>query len=220
MGNYNNFANEYKVLTEELENKTRKNSYTILGNLKNKNMLDVGCGSGCDLKYYIDCGATVSGIDISNKEIEIVKRELTGTFLVADMLTLPFKDNSFHITTSTYAIQAAENVKKVILEMIRVTKSGGDIFILSKHPFRTLLEGYINDDKMNYFEKGDVTSYIFNREIKLTEPSHTLQEYFDTEILSKSNLVLFEEHCDFPASEQIIDGVTYPTYMILKFKKN
>ena len=89
-----------------------------------------------------------------------------------------------------------------------------------KHPFRNLLEGHINDNNSDYYAKRKVTSHIFNRTITLSENGHTLMEYLNPLILSKSTLELFEEHTDFPASEQVIPGMIYPTYMILKFRKN
>lgn len=181
--------------------------------------MDVGCGSGCDAVYYAKKGAKVSGIDISKKEIDMVSKKITGNFVVGDMNKLPYAENSFDFVASTYAVQSSDNVTKSINEMIRVAKKGAEILIVAKHPFRNLLEGNINDKKENYFKQSKVTSYIFNRKIKLIEPSHTMGEYLHSSILEKTNLEIFEEHEDFPASEQVIKGLIYPTFIILRFRK-
>lgn len=220
MGDYNKFAKEYELLTEKLEKQTREHSYSLITvSLKGKKLLDVGCGSGCDAMYYAKKGADVFGIDISEKEIEMINKKVVGKFSVGNMNKLPYKDNTFDIVTSTYAIQSSEDVTKAINEMIRVAKKEAEILIVAKHPFRNLLEGNINNKKKDYFKQTKVTSFIFNRKIKLIEPSHTMMDYLHKSILQKADLEIFEEHNDFPASEQVIKGLIYPTFMILRFKK-
>lgn len=221
MGNYDEFAQEYAKLTEQMEIQTRKHYRNILPtSLEQKRVLDVGCGSGQDATYFTDNGAIFYGLDISEKEIELAKKTKQGNFLVGNMNSLPYETNLFDVVSSVYALQASENVTKSILEMIRVAKSESSINILTKHPTRQLIEGHINDGEGNYFaEKRRATSHIFDGEITLNEPAHTMQEYFAPQILEKANLTLFEEHSDFPASAQVIEGMTYPTYMILQYTK-
>lgn len=220
MGNYNKFAEEYAKQTEALEINTRRHFYALLPEaLDSKIMLDVGCGSGHDAKHYSLQGAVVYGIDKSEKEIAMAQLKQVGSFSVGDMGKLPFPTNFFDIVTSVYALQASEDVPKALEEMVRVVKPGGTILIATKHPFRNLLEGHINDGNSDYYSKRTVTSYIFNRAITLSEPGHTMMEYLNPSLLSKATLTLFEEHTDFPASEQVIQGMTYPTFMILKYIK-
>ncbi|MDP1695201.1 MAG: class I SAM-dependent methyltransferase [Candidatus Woesearchaeota archaeon] len=220
MGNYNNFAEEYAEKTSQLETKSRAHYHSLLpSNLKNTKILDVGCGSGQDAVYYKEKGAEVYGVDISEREIEMAQKLNLGKFTVRDMNKLDYKSNTFDYVTSFYALQACNDVQQAILEMIRVVKPGGIILIQTKHPFRNLIEGWKNNDKLNYFIQGNVTSHILNRTITLDEPSHTVMEYLSLEILNQAKLLLFEEHSDFPASEQLIENLIYPTYIILKFKK-
>jgi len=219
MENYNQFALEYAKKTAKQETETRAHFYSLLPNLKGQLLLDVGCGSGHDAEYYLKHGAQVYGLDISEKEIEMAKKLSCGEFTVGNMDTLPYSSNTFDIVTSVYALQASENIQKVLLEMTRVAKPGAIIIILTKHPFRNLLESHINDGNSDYYSKRNVTSYIFNKAIKLQEPGHTLMEYFSPLVLERTNLEIIEEHSDFPASEQVIPGLNYPTYMIIKYKK-
>ena len=220
MSDYNKFAEEYERLTEKMEQKTREHSYSLITiSLKGKKLLDVGCGSGLDAVHYTKEGAKVFGLDISEKEIAMARKKIIGNFAVGDMNKLPYAENYFDIVTSIYAIQSSSDVTEAINEMIRVAKKGAEILIVAKHPFRNLLEGNINNKKEDYFKQSKVTSYIFNRKIKLIEPSHTMMEYLHPSILKKASLEIFEEHNDFPASEQVIKGLIYPTYMILRFRK-
>jgi ubiquinone/menaquinone biosynthesis C-methylase UbiE len=149
----------------------------------------------------------------------MAREKLKGNFIVGNMNKLPYKKDTFDFVASTYALQSSNDVTKAINEMIRVAKKGAGILIVTKHPFRNLLEGHINDKKLNYFKQSKVTSYIFNREIKLIEPSHTMMDYLHPSILKNANLEILEEHNDYPLSEQVMKGLIYPTYMILRFRK-
>lgn len=220
MGNYNSFALEYSKGTIDLEEETRSNFYSLLPALNGKFLLDVGCGSGHDIKYYAQKGAIVSGIDISKEQIAMTKKGSSGDFTVGNMKSLPYDSEKFDVITSVYALQTSDNVEESLLEMVRVAKPEASIVVLTKHPIRNCLEGYVNDRKLDYYKEDNVTSYIFNKSIKLSEPRHTLMEYLPQLVLQKAKLEKIEEHTDFPASEQVIPGLIYPTYMILKFTKN
>lgn len=220
MGNYDEFAERYARKTAELEEQTRRQFRNLLPkSLKGRKLLDVGCGSGQDALYFASQGAEVHGIDISEKEIDIAKQKNCGEFKIGNINRLPYKSNSFDVVTSFYALQASTNIPQAMKEMIRVARPRSQLLILTKHPFRNLLEGHVNDKKSDYYSRKQVTSYIFNKTITLTEPGHTMMDYLCPEVLRRVELELLEEHTDFPASEQVIPGLIYPTYMILKFRK-
>lgn len=149
----------------------------------------------------------------------MAREKVSGAFVQAPMEQLPFEVEMFDLVTSFYAIQHTEDVPKTLLEMIRVAKPSGVIIVLAKHPFRNLLESRINDGNSDYYAKRLVTSYIFNRSIKLTEQGHTMMDYLAPPVLQAARLELLEEMTDFPASEQVIAGLIYPTCMILKYRK-
>jgi ubiquinone/menaquinone biosynthesis C-methylase UbiE len=219
MGNYDQFAQKYAQGTEELEEVTRRHFYALLPALKGKAILDVGCGSGHDSACYAAEGAVVYGADISEKELAMAREKVAGVFVQAPMEKLPFDAEMFDVVTSFYAIQHTENVPETLLEMIRVAKLGGIIQVLAKHPFRNLLESHVNDGNSDYYAKRQVTSYIFNRSIKLTEQGHTMMDYLAPAVLQAARLELLEEMTDFPASEQVIPGLIYPTCMVLRYRK-
>lgn len=54
--------------------------FRLMGPLAGKRILDVGCGSGLNAVQFAKLGATVTGIDISPKELEIAQRsaEING----------------------------------------------------------------------------------------------------------------------------------------------
>lgn len=59
-------------------------------------ILDVGCGSGRDTKVFCDHGFILTGVDLSEKLLEIAKHEApTATFLKEDIRSMNFPVNSF-----------------------------------------------------------------------------------------------------------------------------
>ena len=73
---------------------------------KNGEFLDLGCGSGIPvMKYFIERGLTGTGIDISEKMIELGKKQVPdGKFICGDMMEHDFADNHFCLIVSTFAI--------------------------------------------------------------------------------------------------------------------
>jgi ubiquinone/menaquinone biosynthesis C-methylase UbiE len=55
-------------------------------------VLEVGCGSGCDLLQFATNGAAATGVDITDKHLELAKRRVgnLAQILKADMRSLPF----------------------------------------------------------------------------------------------------------------------------------
>lgn len=97
---------------------------SVLGGLKNKTVLDVGCGSSEYHKWSVVCGAKVFGVDIS---VEMVKlgydRVKSVEWIVADALHLPFKDGAFDISMTFQALHHFPNWKKALIEMLRTSKA-------------------------------------------------------------------------------------------------
>ncbi len=102
---------------------------------KNKNVLDVGCGSGrfCILASGLKAKKVI-GVDISKQNINLnnkkYKKLKNLKFKYGDNLQLNFKKNSFDITISQGVIHHTIDMFKSLDELIRVTKKGGIILIL------------------------------------------------------------------------------------------
>ena len=108
-------------------------------NLKGKNVLDVGCGlGGQDLFYLLKGAGRVTGLDISQTNIQIAQscfkerepdsRQRPG-LVVADAAAMPFADDSFDLAISIYTFEHLADPARVLEEIQRVTKPGGEVFI-------------------------------------------------------------------------------------------
>jgi ubiquinone/menaquinone biosynthesis C-methylase UbiE len=106
-------------------------------NLKEKVILDYGCGTGRNwpdlLKYSPD---KIIGCDISEKMLDILKLKFDNarTYLVNDDKLSFLKNNSVDIIISTLVIAHLKDLNKVFIEWDRVLKSSGCIIITDFHP--------------------------------------------------------------------------------------
>lgn len=112
----------------------------LLGNVRNKDILEIGCGGGQNAIVLAKWGARSVGLDISEKQIEharrLAKKEGKKVpFHVGDMQDLHvFKDESFDTVLSSFAIPYANNVLTVFHEVFRVLRKHGLFVFAATHP--------------------------------------------------------------------------------------
>ncbi len=103
----------------------------MLGDLKGKKVLDLGCGTGRLTDLLLNNGGEVSGIDVSEKMLEVARKKYPWVnFAQADAENLPFKDDEFDVVVSAFVIVHFKDLQKLFDEVCRVLKSGG-IFVLT-----------------------------------------------------------------------------------------
>ncbi len=124
------FYEENKPLTR-LEHSVRKRKFdallSIIGEIKNKSILSIGCGAGMDCEWAALEGANVFGIEVSSRLIKLAKRrfkrkKLNAKFIVGDMENLPFKPKIFDIVFSYDALHHSNSLLRSLLEVKKVTK--------------------------------------------------------------------------------------------------
>ena len=146
----------YKIWSKIYDNLIDKefefNRNEVIKELKIKNndkILEVGVGTGLNLKYYPkNCNLTA--IDISKDMIEKAKKKKFSAkvkFDLVNMNNLPYKDNSFDKAIATYAIRVSINPKKALQEISRAVKNKGLLVIVDefeeKNFIRSLLKTII-----------------------------------------------------------------------------
>lgn len=102
-----------------------------------KKVLDIGIGGGRTTGYLIDYGHEVTGIDLSDKMVELAQKKYPGSDVrVMNATQLDFPDNNFDIVLFSFngidCIYPEEKRFQALMEAHRVLKSGG-LFILSSH---------------------------------------------------------------------------------------
>jgi len=116
------------------------------GNFDSKSTIcDRGCGPGHITRYLFDKGLDVFGVDISEKCIEIAKRENPEMrFQVMDMTRLDIADESIDGIISFYSIihTPKQFVNRLFCEFNRVLMKHGRILIVVK---KGDMEGYVDE---------------------------------------------------------------------------
>ncbi len=94
-------------------------------------VLDVGSGTGplaLALAASTSCSDIV-GIDLSAPHIEFARGRTSDPrvrFDVGDAMELPYADGSFDKTLAQLVLNQIPDISRTVVEMCRVTKSGGD----------------------------------------------------------------------------------------------
>jgi len=141
--NISHYAGEVSYYTKAPLRQVEKK---LLGFIhKESKILDVGCGSGRFSIGAAQIGHDVTGIDITPDAITAASnkaRDLkigNAHFLVGDMTQIPFNDNEFdYVFCPRFSINAVATFKKrqkAIVEMMRVVKPNGTVYIESFNKF-------------------------------------------------------------------------------------
>lgn len=97
---------------------------------------DLGCGGGRHMYYFAERGFDVTGSDLSKNALkftaaELDRRGMTCKLVECPMTELPFADGEFDITISRATINHStlQDLKRIVFEMARTTRSGGLLFV-------------------------------------------------------------------------------------------
>lgn len=116
---------------------------------KGDRILEIGSNVGQFTTLLAERGFSMTGIDLSDKSVEIAKKNAQMLNLNIDYFTLDtedlqlFQNQTFDGTVSFSTLRYVPNIKKALQEIFRVTKKGGAIVIdfPNRHcPWFTLLK--------------------------------------------------------------------------------
>jgi ubiquinone/menaquinone biosynthesis C-methylase UbiE len=131
---YNAIAVSYALQAEQ--NAPQKERDTFISSLPKKStILDAGCGSGRDCKYFETHGFHVTGIDVSKKLLAIASSQTKNTkYFEYDLRSIPLPDQSFDGIWACASILHIphSDIPTVLLEFYRLLKLRGSLFILVK----------------------------------------------------------------------------------------
>jgi len=113
--------------------------------LKNKTVLEIGCGYGNLLQAFRELEYRVIGIDIDNDSGKICK-EKNIEFHKCDVEKnrLPFNNNSIDNIVCIHLMEHLKNIHRFLKECYRILKKQGTIVIVSPN-WEKLYKSYWND---------------------------------------------------------------------------
>jgi len=174
---------------------------------KNQAVLDLGCGDGKQTfainSFFSSKIKTKSyniiGLDSHHELIKSAnlrpKNENIKFVIGSFDKRLPFKDNSFDLIISSFAIYYAKNIEKTLIEIKRILKKGGKVFLMGPMP-------------NNKFEFNEVVEKAANKKIpKLIGSSRFSKEIFkkSQKIFKKSKIDIFKNELVFNNYQPFFD---------------
>ena len=106
-------------------------------NLRRGSVLEVGVGTGMSLSKYND-HLKITGIDLSpemlakaRKRVAREKLRHVDDILEMDASEMAFEDDSFDTVVAMYVMTVVPDPDKVMAELERVCKPGGEVFIIN-----------------------------------------------------------------------------------------
>jgi ubiquinone/menaquinone biosynthesis C-methylase UbiE len=98
-------------------------------------VLEIGVGLGTDFVRFARAGARLSGIDLTEASIDLVRRRLAlegldADLRVADAEALPFADESFDLVYAWGVLHHTPDTKRAAAEIRRVLKPDGEARIM------------------------------------------------------------------------------------------
>ena len=205
------FRNHWEVISSFIKKGTKN---------KAKKVLEVGCGRGSLSAYFSDDGFDCTLLDKSDHVIDIAKKifkknDLSASFHVGDVMSLPFEDHTFDATMSIGLLEHFDDVTQPIAEQIRVLKPGAvfTAYVVPEYKenlqkdfdwINKILETYNTDSGDNHIPKTELFRSDAGSEkyIPIME-AHGLTEIFSSGMYS---VPMISHSIDFPFSLMNIDA--------------
>ena len=111
---------------------------SLLGDVRELSVADIGCGTGRHTLYLAEAGARVTAVDFAPEmmaqaigkakkhDVRFVTHDLTGRF--------PFDNDSFDRVLCCLVLEHVSDLDSVIGEMGRICRPGGFVIISELHP--------------------------------------------------------------------------------------
>lgn len=159
------------------------NLLRLIGEVKNKKVIDVACGQGYFSEILNKTGADVTAFDMAENLIKIAKENNNKiNYFVADAedFAKEISGKKFDIAICILAIQNIENIKKVFENVKESLKEGGKFYIVLNHPsFRIPKSSSWGEDAKEKIQYRRVDKYMSEEKIKMdmTPGRNILKEY-------------------------------------------
>jgi SAM-dependent methyltransferase len=120
----------------------RESAAGLLGDVTGRDVLEIGCGAAQCSRWLLAQGARPVASDLSGGQLAQgrllnQRTRLDVPLVQADAGTLPFRDGAFDLACSAYgAVPFVADSARVMREVARVLRPGGQWVFSTTHPFR------------------------------------------------------------------------------------
>ena len=111
-------------------------------------VLDIGCGNGEISAYFVERGATVSAVDITDQ-----RRDPSAgfQFRLTDSERIPYPDAAFDVVLSHHVIEHVVDQRLHLREIKRVLRDGGVAYLATPNRSSPFMEGHVGNHKVLRF---------------------------------------------------------------------
>lgn len=207
----------------------------LFDDIKNKNVLDIGCGSGHSLKYMAEKGASeLWGIDLSESQINTAKETLkdvkANLFCSAMEAEIELPKQYFDIVYSIYAIGWSTDLATTLKLIHSYLKPGGCFIFSWDHPLyahlksqngEISLEGSYQQEGFTQYEnfKGEEAPVIIPKRKMATYINGLIKAGFTIESVIESDVSANYDGVNEEISDRyysLYKARRFPTTMIIK----
>lgn len=183
---YNGWSSTY----EAVANPTRDLAAAALRqralDLPNRDVLEIGCGTGLNTRYLAGHARRVVALDFSTGMLEQARRNVEATnvrFVQQDIrLKWNVDDRAIDLIICTLVLEHIENLRHIFSQAARVLRAGGEFLIYELHPFRQLQGG-----------QAQFKDTASNAIVLIPAYLHTISEFVNTSIACGFNLLRLDE---------------------------
>ena len=142
----------------------RESELNLIGDVKGKKVIELGCGGGENSIILAKKGAICTGVDISSEQLKYAKNlskehKVRIKLIKGDIEDITMIDDSvFDIAISIFALDWMQDLNAAFKEAYRILKPNGIFVFSTQHPIYNLLGAEdINPKELkiaaSYFEK-------------------------------------------------------------------
>ncbi|MFA7709425.1 MAG: class I SAM-dependent methyltransferase [archaeon] len=144
--------NNYYEVFSQVEDYPEKILKQLIPFVKNKVVLDAGCGTGKYLEKLQPFAKQLYGVDAAKGQLKIAKKKVNKNveLTCSDLQKTKFKDNTFDVIYSTWALSTIldnDKKEKVLTELLRILKKKGTLILVENDvggEFETIRGRYPN----------------------------------------------------------------------------
>ena len=232
---FNTFLIEREDKNSPFNLQVKPTMLKFMGELKNKNILDLGCGMGHFAKelHFLDAKKII-GIDISEKEIEYANKyhkESNIEYKILDAQNINSLNQKFDIVSSGIVVDYIEDFDS-LLKSINDCLVDNGLFVFSQvHPLSTAPKEkrkWLQDNNCNHIYQLSDYSFEGKREMSYFEGTVTMYHRTLSTIINailKNNFEILEMSEPIPSKEELeifpdrIKNLHKPSFLIFKLRK-
>jgi ubiquinone/menaquinone biosynthesis C-methylase UbiE len=188
----------------------------LIDEIKNKNIIEMGCGGAQNSIFLSKQGANVTAIDLSPSQIKYAKSlaEQNNTkinFYVEDMQNLKnIPSNSQDIALSVFAVQYINDLTPFLKEANRVLKKNGTLIFSYDHPYFTIV-------KKGKFISGSDPYFDLIKNNKLTINHSFTEKQIAEDFFDGKKITIYRHNTSETVSKLLennfsIENIIEPTY--------